>query len=156
MAENLIQAFQQAPWRVQLQKIGLILSVLVIFALVAGIYLSITARTYTAGVGVQGYETQIENLKKDIEDLKTTYATYSSDITMGKRAQDLGFQSSTPSTFVYITVPGYHGRQLNILKALPPAPEQQILIRPEYKRSLWEWMFQGALALSENAGDWQK
>ena len=139
-----------------MQRIGLILSVLAIVALVAGIYLSITARTYSAGVTVQDDETNIANMKKEIEDLKTTYAANSSDLVMGKRAQELGFQIPDPATFVYVVVPGYHGRQLNILKAIAQAPEQQVLIRPEYKRSLWEWMFQGALALSENAGDWQK
>jgi hypothetical protein len=156
MAQNFVQAFQQAPWRVQIQKIGLILSALAIFALIAGVYLSITARTYSAGVIVQDDEETIKYLKKDIENLKTIYATYSSDLIMEKRAQELGFQQPDPATFKYVVVPGYQGRQLGILKSMPQTPEQLILIRPEYKRSLWEWMFQGALALSENAGDWQK
>jgi cell division protein FtsL len=156
MTQNIIQAFQQAPWRVQMQKVGLILSVLAIVALIAGIYLSITASTYSAGVTVQTYEANIADMKKEIENLKTTYAANSSDIVMGKRAQDLGFQTPDPASFVYVIVPGYHGRQLNILKALPATPDQPVLIRPEYKRSLWEWMFQGALALSESAGGFQK
>ncbi len=41
---GLTQAYSQAPWRKQLQLIGIFLVVLVFFALVAGIYLSVTAR----------------------------------------------------------------------------------------------------------------
>jgi cell division protein FtsL len=156
MKHNILQAFQQAPWRTQIQKIGLILTVLVIFALIAGIYLSITANSYEVGVAVQSDEIDINNMKQEIENLKTIIGEFSSTEVMAKRAKDLGYEQPDPTTFVYMLIPGYRGRQLGILKSLPPSPEKPILIRPEYKVSLWEWMFQSALALSENAGAYAK
>lgn len=156
MRQNFLQAFQQAPWRIQLQKIGLILTVLVIFALISGIYLSITASSYKVGVAVQSDEIDINNMKQEIENLKTMIAESSSAEVMAKRAKDLGYEQPDPKTFVYMIIPGYRGRQLGVLKSMPPSPEKPILIRPEYKVSLWEWMFQSALALSENAGTYAK
>jgi len=53
MAQNLIQAYRQAPWRTQLQWIGFFLLGLVIIVTVAGLYLSITAQSTTAGVEIK-------------------------------------------------------------------------------------------------------
>lgn len=151
---NFFQAFQQAPWRVQLQKIGLFLLILVGVALVAGMYLSITASTYEAGVEVQSQENDNEEIRRNIEDTKTNKALLSASTEMQKRAEKLGYEKQEPYGYVYIMVPEYYGRQLDILNSpLPTAPEQ-ILIKPEYRQSLWEYMFQGALAFSENSGGW--
>ena len=152
MKQIFFQAFQQAPWRNQLQKIGLILTVLVFYAIVAGIYLSITATSYSVGVDVQNDEYKSNNMKQEIENLKINIGEFSSSSVMDIRAKELGYEQPDPKTFVYAVIPGYHGRQLGILKSIPPSPDQPILIRPEYKLSLWEWVFQSALALSENAG----
>jgi hypothetical protein len=46
--QSLTQAYSQAPWRKQMQIIGLFLLVLVLTALV-GIYLSVTARAAAVG-----------------------------------------------------------------------------------------------------------
>ena len=46
---NLTQAYSQAPWRKQLKFIGLFLLLVVFVALIAGIYLDVTARAATIG-----------------------------------------------------------------------------------------------------------
>ena len=55
MANRFLQAFQQAPWRIQAQRLGLIFMGLVVFGLTAGVYLSISASAYAAGFDVQRY-----------------------------------------------------------------------------------------------------
>jgi hypothetical protein len=48
MTQNVTQAYQQTPWRLQLQRFGLFLLGLVIIGLVAGLYLYITAETVSS------------------------------------------------------------------------------------------------------------
>lgn len=50
MSKKENQAFQQAPWRIQLQIIGKILVGVVLAALVAGVYLNVSARTAAAAI----------------------------------------------------------------------------------------------------------
>ena len=54
---QLTQAYSQAPWRKQMYMIGVILLVLVSAAIIAGIYLNVTARA--AAVGRQIQEMQV-------------------------------------------------------------------------------------------------
>ena len=61
MTERVIQAYRKTPWRAQIQWIGYILLVLVSMALIAGLYLAITAETATAGVFIQNLDEE----KKD-------------------------------------------------------------------------------------------
>ena len=58
--QNLTQAYRLTPWRSQLQIIGMFLLILVMIALVAGIYLNVTARAATIG-------RQIQNLHEEIQ-----------------------------------------------------------------------------------------
>jgi predicted nucleic acid-binding Zn ribbon protein len=39
--KNIIQAYRQAPWRMQLQWIGIFLLILVSISAIAGVYLSL-------------------------------------------------------------------------------------------------------------------
>jgi hypothetical protein len=63
---------------------------------------------------------------------------------MEKRAFDLGFRPNNPDQIAYMVVPGYPGRQAAIM-APPPQPPtiQQVIIKPAYTQSLWEWFFKG-------------
>src|SRR5665647_1003448 len=54
---QLTHAYSQAPWRKQMYMIGVILLILVSTAIVAGIYLNVTARA--AAVGRQIQEMQV-------------------------------------------------------------------------------------------------
>ena len=50
---HLIHAYRVAPWRVQRQWIGNALLLVVVFAMVAALYLNITSRTAIAGREIQ-------------------------------------------------------------------------------------------------------
>lgn len=152
MASNFIQAFKQAPWRVQMQRIGLVLTGLVSFALIAGLYLSISASTYAVGVEVKELDWFKEELLRQNADLSTQKARLLSSTEMKRRAQEMGFISPSPQEFVYIVVEGYQGRQLEIPPKPPKSDVKQYLIKPDYRQSLWEYLFQGILILGQNSG----
>ena len=74
--EDFAQAYSQAPWRKQLQIIGLFSLILVFGALVAGIYLNVSARAATAGRDIQSKQEEIEALDLEIEDLQCFSPAY--------------------------------------------------------------------------------
>jgi len=82
MAKNLIQAYRQAPWRTQIQWIGLFLLGLVGIVLMTGLWLSITAQATAAGVEIQNLEYEREDIQRKIADLKTQYAYLTSAAVM--------------------------------------------------------------------------
>jgi len=67
---------------------------------------------------------------------------------MKDRAEDLGYIPADPSQAVYVVVPGYTGRQPEIV-ALPVRPEDQSKsqIDAAYRQSLWEWLFENTSRL---------
>jgi len=148
MKNRFIQAYQQAPWRTQLQWIGFFLLGLVLIVTVAGLYLSITAQSTTAGVEIKELELEKETLDRQIADLKTQLAIITSAKVMKDRAEDLGYIPADPSQAVYVVVPGYTGRQPEIV-ALPVRPEDQSKsqIDAAYRQSLWEWLFENTSRL---------
>jgi hypothetical protein len=156
MTQNMTQAYQQTPWRIQLQRFGLFLLGLVVIGLVAGLYLFITAESVSAGVEIQSNEWEKESISRRISNLKSQIGFLSSAVEMEKRAFDLGFRPNNPDQIAYMVVPGYPGRQAAIM-APPPQPPtiQQVIIKPAYTQSLWEWFFQGMIAMSENSKETQ-
>jgi cell division protein FtsB len=149
MTQSLTQAHQQAPWRLQLQRIGLFLLGLVIVALVAGVYLNITAQTVSAGVEVQNLEWEKEKLQRRISNLRSDIGFLTSASVMEKRASELGYQPISPESTVFMVVSGYPGRQ-TVVMAPPPSPAaaEPPVLKPIYTQSLWEWLFQGMLDVS--------
>jgi cell division protein FtsL len=152
MTQNMTQAYQQTPWRIQLQRFGLFLLGLIVVGLVAGLYLYITAESVSAGVTIQDLEWEKETIQRRISNLKSEIGFLSSAIEMEDRAFELGFRPNDPEQITYMVVPGYPGRQAAIMAPPPqPAPVQQVVIKPAYTESLWEWFFQGMVEMSENS-----
>src|SRR4030042_2744041 len=90
------QAYYQAPWRKQLQYIVFFLVILVMGAVVAGIYLNVTARAVTVGQEIQVMQNQIDELKRAIADKETNLAFLASTSVMEQRASELGFRPVEP------------------------------------------------------------
>src|SRR3970040_454163 len=103
--QNLTQAYSQAPWRKQLQWIGLFMLVLILVALVAGIYLSVSAEASSQGSAIQAMYAQIERMEREIEDQKTQLAFLTSNDEMAKRAEEMGFLLVNKDEVLYIFVP---------------------------------------------------
>jgi len=151
--QRIIQAYRQAPWRVQLQWIGALLLVLVVGMLIAGVYLYLSAEATAAGTEIRSLELERENLQIRIADLSTQLALVRSAAFMQGRAEAMGFKIAAQEDIVYIPVPGYAGRQV-IFLAPPPGNEavNASIIKPAYKESLWEWLYQGTFDLIQSRG----
>ncbi|MBG0787696.1 MAG: hypothetical protein H0S79_21615 [Anaerolineaceae bacterium] len=140
MKKRLIQAYKQAPWRTQMQWIGLFLLALVLVATIAGLYLSVNAQAAAAGRSVQGLESDIENMTNEISDLMTKLAKAQSSEKMMTRAEELGFHMLDPETAIYVEVPGLDPDAGVVLA--PPRSNtiiQTPLIQDSYTSSLWDW-----------------
>lgn len=152
MKNRIINAYQQAPWRTQLQGIGLFLIVLVCVVLVAGLFLAINGQTATAGLELRSMQQQVENIKQNIASLEVNIAYYTSVSKMQERAHELGYRRVNPADVIYVIVPGYTGKPTASLASKPgdsllPEP----MIKPAYTQSLWDWMFQGLATVSGTA-----
>ncbi len=157
-ANHLTHAYSQAPWRKQTYLIGVILLVLVCAAIVAGIYLNVTARAAAMGrqiqemqVRVYGYHyltgdagenyVPIEELEQRIANLNSQLAYLTSYSMMKERVRKLDLSVIDAFSVVYLDVPGYVERQTT---SLAPPPEPVIVnasgIAPEFKQSLFDWV----------------
>ncbi|MFU8772625.1 MAG: hypothetical protein ACNA8H_09425 [Anaerolineales bacterium] len=138
---RLSQAYKQAPWRKQLQFIGIFSLVLIMIALVAGIYLDVTARTATLGRSIQEMRRNIESFRMSNADLEIRIASITSSAEMEKRAIELGFSKIEPDRVVYIEVPGYLHRQPNINAESPALTATTSSgLSSEYTQSLFDWL----------------
>lgn len=159
--ENLHQlthAYSQAPWRRQTYMIGVILLFLVCAAIIAGIYLNVTARAAAVGrqiqemqVRVYGYHyltgdtgetyVPIEELEQKIANLTSQLAYLTSYSIMQERVKDLNLTPIDADHIDYMEVPGYVERQTT---TLAPPPEPVVVnasaIDPEFKESLFDWI----------------
>jgi hypothetical protein len=156
--QKLTHAYEQAPWRKQMYMIGVVLLILVSAAIIAGIYLNVTARAAAVGREIQemqvrlyGYHylsTQagegavpIEELEQRIANLTSQLAMITSYQVMQERVQDLNLQPIDAEHIMYMEVPGYIDRQTT---SLAPPPEPVVVnasvIDPQFKESLFEWV----------------
>jgi hypothetical protein len=156
--QHLTQAYSQAPWRKQMYMIGVILLFLVCAAIIAGIYLNVTARAAAVGreiqemqVRVYGYHNltgdssndyvPIEELDQQIANLTSQLAYLTSYSVMQDRVKELNLASIPAENIQYMEVPGYIDRQTTSL-APPPVPVvvNASLIDPQFKESLFDWI----------------
>lgn len=141
MKNRLLQAYKQAPWRVQMQWTGLSLLALVILAALAGLYLNINSKAATAGRNIQFLESNIKDVNNKIAELTTDLAEAESTERMMTRARELGFTLINPQSAIYLKVPGYVPEdelvlappRVNIINETP-------IIQSAYKDSLWDWL----------------
>ncbi len=136
------QTYSQAPWRTQYQLIGLFSLVVVSIAIVAGVYLHVSARAAAVGREIQKMQYEIEAIDLDIESSKSELAMILSTGEMERRAQALGFEPVDPENILYISVPGYVESQS---ETLAPSPHQRVVTGapvkpPEYTESLFDWL----------------
>jgi len=140
MKNRLIQAYKQAPWRVQIQWIGLFLLALVLIAAITGIYLNVSAQAATAGRMIQFIERDTEVINNEIAELTASLAQAKSAEKMQERAVELGFRLLDPAEAVYLEIPGFDPNA--DLELAPPRVSTIVespMIRSAYKSSLWEW-----------------
>jgi hypothetical protein len=152
MKNRILQAYKQAPWRVQLQWIGLFLLGLVLVAAVAGLYLNISAQAATAGRNIQFLESNIDDINNEIAELTTELARVTVTRNMKQRAEELGFKLIDPKQAVYLEIPGYNPHADLVLA--PPRVNiipQSPVVQSSYKISLWDWFVEKIWVPSNSA-----
>ena len=138
--ESFAQSYNQAPWRKQIQIIGLFSLALVLMALVAGIYLNVSARSTVVGRDIQSLQLSISDMRLQIENLHAQLALARSAATMRARAESMGFSPVQSDQIVYLPVPGYVERQTVVLAPPMNRPVQSAPFIPaEYTESLFTW-----------------
>lgn len=141
--KRLIQAYRQAPWRRQVQVIGFVAASVALVALVAGLYLDVTARAATTGRTVQQLQRSREELEQNIEDLESELATLRSIDVMQARAEKLDYQPLDPSEVRYLEVQGYEGRyEAPLAPGLASQFNAGARLPLAYTQSLFDWFGQ--------------
>jgi hypothetical protein len=138
-ATQIIHAYRQAPWRVQRQWVGVFLLVVIGVAMVAALYLDVTARAAVTGREIQELRIQITTIHRENADLETRLADLTSTAAMESRALELGYRPVQPGELDYVTVPGFAPPEPAILLAAADATPQAEGIPAEYTQSLLEW-----------------
>src|SRR3970040_407723 len=106
-ATRFIHAYKQAPWRVQRQWIGAFLLILIGAAMVAALYLDVTARAAVSGREIQELRFQITAIRRTNADLETQLANLTSTAEMQRRALELGYRPVKPGELDYVPVSGF-------------------------------------------------
>jgi hypothetical protein len=138
--DRIKQAYRQAPWRLQLQSIGIYLLPVIAIALITIIYLNISAQAATAGLHVRDMRIEEETLQRSIANQRTRLAWLTSYPIMSQRANSLGYNLVNPENTTYIVIPGYSGRQIVLMAPPPGSGISKALSDPRYQESLWDWL----------------
>lgn len=138
--KNLAHAYSLTPWRKQLKTIVIFLIGVVFTALIAGIYLDVTARAATMGREILFMRNEIEQMKLITADLETQLAILNSATEMEMRALGMGFVPIEKEQVTFVVVPGYVYRQQPDL-APPSSPVTVIAasLPSDYTQSLFDW-----------------
>jgi len=136
---QIIHAYKQAPWRIQRQWIGAFLLALIGVAMIAALYLDVTARAAVAGREIQELRFELATIRRANADLETQLGNLTSTAEMQRRALELGYRPVKPGELDYVPVPGFVVPEPAILLAAEDAllPVQPIPF--EYTQSLLEW-----------------
>jgi cell division protein FtsL len=139
--DTFLQAYPNAPWRNQVQVIGVFAVGLVTTALLAALYLVVSVQAATLGREIQDIHNDILELQRENANLETQLARLSSAAEMEARAAKLGFRPVSEGNREYIPVPGYIPRSAVVLA---PPPKMTIPEGTEYpaelNQTLFDWL----------------
>ncbi|MFL7869617.1 MAG: hypothetical protein AB8I58_12360 [Anaerolineales bacterium] len=133
-------ALSQAPWRVQRQWVSVFLLIVLGFAMIATLYLTVTSQAAIVGREIQDLRLEIIDTEHANADLQTELARLTSMAEVEKRAYELGFRPVEPEEVEYLYVPGYVASNGAMLAAAPELQPSAPDIPPEYTQSLLDWL----------------
>jgi cell division protein FtsB len=139
-ATQIIHAYKQAPWRVQRQWVGAFLLALIGLAMIAALYLDVTARAAVAGREIQELRIEITGIQRGNADLETQLADLTSNAVMQQRALELGYRPVKPGELDYMAVPGFAAPEPAILLDAEDVASFGQIVPKEYTQSLIEWL----------------
>ena len=139
--DSLLQAYPNAPWRSQVQVIGVFAVGVVVIAMLAGLYLTISVQAATLGREIQDMQAEILSLQRNNANLQTRLAELTSAAVVENRALDMGFVPVSEHNRTYLAVPGYTPRSEVVLAPPPglsvPAGSEY---PPELNQTLFQWL----------------
>ncbi|HET9910137.1 MAG TPA: hypothetical protein VFQ23_26065 [Anaerolineales bacterium] len=138
-AAQIIHAHKQAPWRVQRQWVGAFLLAVIGMAMIAALYLDVTARAAVTGREIQELRIEITTIQRTNADLETRLANMTSTVEMQRRALALGYRPVKPGELDYVAVPGFTVPEPEILLVADDAPPPTQSLPAEFSQSLIEW-----------------
>jgi cell division protein FtsL len=139
--DNLSQAHTQAPWRKQAQFVGLFLLFVVGVSVVAGVYLSVSAKAAKVGRDIQDKNDLLDAYDRENEDMQSRLAAILSTEEMEARAFKMGFRPIDAEQIVYSNIPGYVEQDRVVLASeTPRAVVGARVMPPEYTESLFSWI----------------
>ena len=107
-------------------------------AMIAGLYLNVTASAAIAGREIQNIEAEITINERVNADLQTRIATLLSNQVLEERALDMGFAPVSIETLDYMPVPGYFPAQAVTL--VQPETQADLLREsPGFNETLIDW-----------------
>lgn len=137
-----VHAYKQAPWRIQRQWIGTFLLAVLGLAMVAALYLDVTAQAAISGREIQDMMNEMIAVQRTNADLETKLAELTSTTTIEQRALSLGYEPVDSGQIEYVVVAGYAPPKPAILDGAPALQPSAPSISPEYTQSLLEWLDQ--------------
>jgi hypothetical protein len=142
-SQKKIQAYRQAPWRIQtrLLSIGLA-SVFGIMAML-GLFIFTGAQAAEAGLRVQSLIHDRDALLRRLETQGGELARKQSEEWMRERALALGFVSATAGDIEFLPLPALpSGEPEYVSPTSFLYAEQPVSLSPAYKETLLEWVLQ--------------
>lgn len=153
MKRRRLQAFKQAPWRVQLRLTGSSMLPLIGILIIGGMYLAVSARLTRAGRQVLDLEEERSNIVRQNAELTSTLAELTSPERMLERALALGFKPVDPAAIEYVLVEEYE-QPPPFVAPSPPASSGvgEGALSPAYTETLGAWLLR-LLGLGSGGGD---
>ena len=142
--QHLSQAYSQTPWRKQLQGIGVVFVLLVLFLLTASVFLSITARSAVVGREIQMHHMDITAMEYHIEDMEAELARLSSAAVMEQRALAMGFRPVMHEEITYLDVPAIVTKSDGriAVSSQPAQLDSDPVLSPDFTQTWTDWLFQ--------------
>ncbi|MGI6259757.1 MAG: hypothetical protein ACOYKC_07865 [Anaerolineaceae bacterium] len=150
MKNDLMQAYKQAPWRKQLQWVGIFLLVVVSIAAIAGLYLFISGRSAATGRRIQNLESELAALQRKNNDLQTELGEILSSRALNERIGALDMRLMNVEEALYLEVPGYIPPTGPSLAPPPKIEEQRTpILLPEFTNTFIDWITEKIQAVPE-------
>ena len=151
-AVNTLDSARSMPLNIQQQWVILFAVAIAVVAMVAGLYLDVTARAAITGREIQNLELEIAENRRTNADYETDFALLMSNQVMQSRAESAGFEMLDYEQAEYMIVPGYlpvDGVQFKIEVVETPA----ISASPEFHASLLTWLAEAMYSASIPLGE---
>jgi cell division protein FtsL len=150
-AAQTLDSARSMPLNIQRQWVILFGVMIAVVAMVAGLYLDVTARAAITGREIQNLELTITANRRANADYETDLARLLSYQVMSERAQAAGFEVVERDSIEYMVVPGYvpvDGVQFKNAVS----EKQAISAAPEFHQSLLEWLSEAVQSASVPLG----